>query len=38
VLPEVGLSYAIMVNLEDTEMGPMSRGVAQVLRKYMMGK
>ena len=38
VLPEVGLSYAIMVNLEDTEMGPMSRGVAQVLRKHMMGK
>lgn len=38
VLPEVGLSYAIMVNLEDTEMGPMSRGVAQILRKYMLGK
>jgi CubicO group peptidase (beta-lactamase class C family) len=38
VLPEIGLSYAIMVNLEDTEMGPMSRGVAQILRKYLMGK
>jgi CubicO group peptidase (beta-lactamase class C family) len=38
VLPEIGLSYAIMVNLEDTEMGPMSRGVAQVLRKHLMGK
>ena len=38
VLPEVGLSYAIMVNLEDTAMGPMSTGVAQVLRKHMMGK
>jgi CubicO group peptidase (beta-lactamase class C family) len=38
VLPEVGLSYAIMVNLEDTEMGPMSRGVAQVLRKHLLGK
>ena len=38
VLPEVGLSYAIMVNLEDTEMGPMSRGVAAILRKHMLGK
>src|SRR5688572_22476618 len=38
VLPEIGLSYAIMVNLEDTAMGPMSRGVAEVLRKHMMGK
>ena len=38
VLPEAGFSYAIMVNLEDTEMGPMSRGVATILRKHMLGK
>jgi CubicO group peptidase (beta-lactamase class C family) len=38
VLPEAGLVYAIMTNLEDTEMGPFSRGVAEVLRKHMLGK
>jgi CubicO group peptidase (beta-lactamase class C family) len=36
VLPEVGLAYAIMTNLEDVEMGPISRGIAQILRKHLM--
>jgi CubicO group peptidase (beta-lactamase class C family) len=36
VLPEVSLAYAIMTNLEDVEMGPFSRGIAQILRKYLM--
>ena len=36
VLPEVGLTYAIMTNLEDTEMGPLSRGIAGVLRTHLM--
>ena len=36
VLPEVGLTYAIMTNLEDAELGPLSRGIAQILRKYLM--
>lgn len=35
VLPEVGLSYAIMTNLEDAALGPMSRGIAQTLRKHL---
>ena len=38
VLPEVGLTYAIMTNLEDTEMGPLSRGIAGVLRAHLMVK
>lgn len=38
VLPEVGLTYAIMTNLEDTEMGGLSRGIAGVLRTYLMAK
>ena len=36
VLPEVQLSYAIMTNLEDAELGPISRGIAQVLRSHLM--
>jgi hypothetical protein len=36
VLPEIGLTYAIMTNLEDAELGPLSRGIAQILRKYLM--
>jgi len=36
VLPEVGLSYAIMTNLEDAVLGPMSRGIAQTLGKHLM--
>lgn len=38
VLPEVGLTYAIMTNLEDTELGPFSRGIAGVLRTHLMPK
>ena len=38
VLPEVGLTYAIMTNLEDTEMGPFSRGIAGILRTHLMPK
>jgi CubicO group peptidase (beta-lactamase class C family) len=36
VLPEVELAYAIMTNLEDAELGPISRGIAQVLRTHLM--
>jgi CubicO group peptidase (beta-lactamase class C family) len=36
VLPEVELSYAIMTNLEDAELGPISRGIAQVLRTHLL--
>jgi CubicO group peptidase (beta-lactamase class C family) len=36
VLPEVSLAYAIMANLEDVEIGPISRGIAQILRKHLM--
>jgi CubicO group peptidase (beta-lactamase class C family) len=32
LLPEVGVAYAIMTNLEDAELGPISRGIANVLR------
>jgi CubicO group peptidase (beta-lactamase class C family) len=38
VVPEVEVSYAIMTNLEDTDLGPASRGVANILRKYLAGK
>jgi CubicO group peptidase (beta-lactamase class C family) len=38
VLPELGLTYAIMTNLEDAPMGPISRGIAAVLRAHLMGK
>jgi serine beta-lactamase-like protein LACTB len=36
VLPEVHLAYAIMTNLEDAELGPISRGIAQTLRPHLM--
>ena len=36
VLPEIGLAYAIMTNLEDAELGPISRAVAQTLRPHLM--
>ena len=32
VLPEVGVTYAIMTNLEDGELGTISRGIADTLR------
>jgi CubicO group peptidase (beta-lactamase class C family) len=38
VLPEVSLSYAIMTNLEDTALGPVSRAIANILRAHVMGK
>jgi CubicO group peptidase (beta-lactamase class C family) len=36
VLPEAELAYAIMTNLEDAELGPISRGIAQVLRAHLL--
>ena len=36
VFPEVALSYAIMTNLEDVEFPPITRGLAQILRKHLM--
>ena len=36
LMPEIPLAYAIMTNLEDVEMGPISRGIAQILRKHLM--
>jgi CubicO group peptidase (beta-lactamase class C family) len=38
MLPEVGVSYAIMTNLEDAELGPISRGIAGVLRDTFLPK
>jgi CubicO group peptidase (beta-lactamase class C family) len=38
MLPEVGVSYAIMTNLEDAELGPISRGIANVLRGVVLPK
>jgi CubicO group peptidase (beta-lactamase class C family) len=35
VLPEAELGYAIMTNLEDAELGPTSRDIAQVLRTHL---
>jgi CubicO group peptidase (beta-lactamase class C family) len=32
ILPEVGVTYAIMTNLEDAELGTISRGIANTLR------
>ena len=32
ILPEVGVAYAIMTNLEDAELAPLSRSIANVLR------
>lgn len=36
VLPEVELSYAIMTNLEDADLAPISRAIAEVLRTHLM--
>ena len=36
ILPEVGVTYAIMTNLEDGEIGPISRGIANALREAFM--
>jgi len=36
LLPEVGVAYAVMTNLEDVEMGPINRGIAQIMRKHLM--
>jgi hypothetical protein len=36
LLPEIGVTYAVMTNLEDVEMGRMMRGIAQILRKHLM--
>ena len=36
LLPEIGLTYAVMTNLEDVEMGRIMRGIAQILRKHLM--
>ena len=32
MLPEVGVTYAIMTNLEDAELGTISRGIANAMR------
>lgn len=36
LLPEVGVAYAVMTNLEDVQMGPINRGIAQIMRKHLM--
>jgi serine beta-lactamase-like protein LACTB len=36
ILPEVGVTYAIMTNLEDAELGTISRGIANALRDTFM--
>ena len=36
ILPEVGVTYAIMTNLEDAELGTISRGIANTLRDTFM--
>ena len=36
LLPEIGVTYAVMTNLEDVEMGRIMRGIAQILRKHLM--
>lgn len=38
ILPEVGVTYAIMTNLEDAELGTISRGIANTLRDTFMPK
>jgi CubicO group peptidase (beta-lactamase class C family) len=32
ILPEAGVTYAIMTNLEDAELGTISRGIATTVR------
>jgi serine beta-lactamase-like protein LACTB len=36
LIPEVGLTYAVMTNLEDIEISRLTRGMAQILRKHLM--
>ena len=36
MLPEVGVTYAIMTNLEDAELGTISRGIANAMRDALM--
>ena len=36
VIPEIGLTYAVMTNLEDVDMPRLTRGIAQILRKHLM--
>ena len=36
VIPELPLAYAVMTNLEDVPMPPITRGIAQILRKHLM--
>jgi CubicO group peptidase (beta-lactamase class C family) len=38
ILPEVGVTYAIMTNLEDAELGALSRAIANALRETLMPK
>lgn len=38
ILPEVGVTYAIMTNLEDAELGPISRGLADAMRDSLMAR
>lgn len=38
ILPEVGVTYAIMTNLEDAELGTISRGIANALRDTFLQK
>jgi CubicO group peptidase (beta-lactamase class C family) len=38
ILPEVGVTYAIMTNLEDAELGALSRSIANTLRDTLMPK
>jgi CubicO group peptidase (beta-lactamase class C family) len=36
VIPEIGLTYAVMTNLEDVDMPILTRGIAQILRQHLM--
>jgi CubicO group peptidase (beta-lactamase class C family) len=38
ILPEVGVTYAVMTNREDAELGTISRGIANALRDTFMPK
>jgi CubicO group peptidase (beta-lactamase class C family) len=38
ILPEIGVTYAIMTNLEDGELGTISRGIANAMRAAFMEK
>ena len=36
IIPEVQLTYALLTNLEDVDIPRLTRGVGQILRKYLM--